>query len=459
MKIERFFCVNLPERTDRWEAISKEFKRLNIDVTRVDGKRIKTPRYAGLEKTNRDIILANKNAESICIFEDDAYFSIDGSLHEYLKKIDIDSQLPKDWGVLYLGCHLWSKRKTLQIAENLLLLNPFEQNSQGFGGRSFAGGSHAIVYNRNAIEWMCSISDDEYYAYRYQDVLVHKLLYKNFKMFCIYPMIAHQIEDFSDLEGQNAKREYIKDHNESMIMKRIPGKQIDYKLSDFPAYCINVDDRVERWIRTKDELQKLDIAVERFSATTPATRKLPVQHDANKYRIFEQCNKESFRRLFAKLLEDGAFPAIVVEDDVKILSHKNMKSIIEKQISYVMANHRNWGAIFLGAYLRQAVSKVNDNLIYLNGYFGGMQCMVVSERLARAFVDSTNFLDSSDNLIFNEIIGRYPCFLINPPSFSQYHDEGSMHDITQKILDDLDEKTLSFIYPQPLNINKKQEKK
>ena len=108
---DRIVCINLPERTDRKSYITKLFKGESIRFEFVDGLRIQPETrsdnmltgYYGLNQAIINILqdCIKNNIDSVMIFEDDVAFSDD-----YLDIFTEDiSHLPKDWGVLYLGCY------------------------------------------------------------------------------------------------------------------------------------------------------------------------------------------------------------------------------------------------------------------------------------------------------------------------------------------------------------------
>lgn len=224
-KIDECFCVNLDRRLDRWRESAEQFDNVAREVTRFsafsNARYVLNPKikkHCGLVESNRYLYRENAG-RTIGIFEDDVYFSINEPLDAYLDKLKLDEQLSPDWGVLMLGGHLWDDRKLLKVGKDLLLMNPpiIEKDVP----KKFVGGSHAVIYSTRALEALAKLTDDEVYSIPCQDVMFqHYLMVKNnFPCYVLWPMIAFQREDFSDLEGHSTKREFIKAHNEKMVMK------------------------------------------------------------------------------------------------------------------------------------------------------------------------------------------------------------------------------------------------
>lgn len=101
MKIfDRIYCINLDRRPDRWEQVSKEFIKYNIDnvirFSGVDGANL-TNTYnllngeLGILETHLRIIDICKkdNIKDVLIMEDDVRFSNDiNSIDEYINNVD-----------------------------------------------------------------------------------------------------------------------------------------------------------------------------------------------------------------------------------------------------------------------------------------------------------------------------------------------------------------------------------
>ena len=91
---EEMYCVNLDERTDRWEHAQKEFEKAGIKdrVQRFSAIRDDDGRV-GIIKSNLGVVkLAKKKGlKNVLVFEDDVEFIVDNPqevLAESLSQID-----------------------------------------------------------------------------------------------------------------------------------------------------------------------------------------------------------------------------------------------------------------------------------------------------------------------------------------------------------------------------------
>lgn len=106
--INKCYCVNLAERTDRWEKVILEIEKLqkvkpNIELVRVDAiKNEKNPKY-GLNQTLTQIIKdAKERGDDMVLFiEDDLEFLSINKLVTCLTTKNI----PNDWDVLSGGSY------------------------------------------------------------------------------------------------------------------------------------------------------------------------------------------------------------------------------------------------------------------------------------------------------------------------------------------------------------------
>ena len=131
---DRIYCVNLKERTDRWQECLKNFKKYDItNFERIDAVKINEnihPKRKGqigcalsFAKCFEDI--KNNNYKNALLLEDDFEFKYDKeTLFEKLNKSLND--LPNDWDSLYLGGTIVSDYGFFPIekySENLFKLN------------------------------------------------------------------------------------------------------------------------------------------------------------------------------------------------------------------------------------------------------------------------------------------------------------------------------------------------
>ena len=110
MNINNFFdeiyCINLPERTDKWKECEDEFKKHNLNVKKFDALK-GSPKNGllggeiGLIATNIEILrdALKNNYDKILILEDDIIFNNDFN-EKFESKI---GDLPDDWESIHLG--------------------------------------------------------------------------------------------------------------------------------------------------------------------------------------------------------------------------------------------------------------------------------------------------------------------------------------------------------------------
>ena len=96
------------------------------------------------------------------------------------------SQLPDDWGCLYLGPNL--QKPLERYSENLYKL---------YAGHA----THATVYNSKELVDF-AIANYNTKDYRWFDVLMAYTVQKKFKCFCVYPIAASQRSCMSDINGK-----------------------------------------------------------------------------------------------------------------------------------------------------------------------------------------------------------------------------------------------------------------
>ena len=166
------YCINLPKREDRWEKFISQ--ALPFVVTRFDA----IPGGSdGCLKSHLSVL--SKCEDEILIMEDDCHILQDWRVFFYAY-----SQLPKDWGVLYLGAILHDKLE--RYSDNLFKLK------QGWA-------THGILYSRKVADY---ILQDGYPIIRLQrnyDNYMARVIQKKFKCFIVYPCFTTQYPGHSDI--------------------------------------------------------------------------------------------------------------------------------------------------------------------------------------------------------------------------------------------------------------------
>lgn len=171
------YCINLKERTDRWEKVQSQFELLGLQVERFDAVKRKRG-HDGCILSHMSLWKKLKSKGIFMIVEDDLKVVVDNP-KEILEKAM--SQLPDDWDMLYLGATL--NQKPERYSENLVRIEK-------------AWTTHAIIYNnQNGVVDAIIDKMDMYKV----DVVLADVIQKEFKCFMTYPMICSQAEGFSNI--------------------------------------------------------------------------------------------------------------------------------------------------------------------------------------------------------------------------------------------------------------------
>lgn len=108
---DKIYCINLNERTDRWQSCLKKFEKYDIqNVERVEAIKPniyedkKTNARLGCTSSWEKVLkkILNENVNHILVLEDDFEFRFEKD--ELFNKLNNSiSELPSDWDIFYLG--------------------------------------------------------------------------------------------------------------------------------------------------------------------------------------------------------------------------------------------------------------------------------------------------------------------------------------------------------------------
>jgi len=127
--VDKIYCINLKKRTDRWEFVSDEFKKINCTVERfeaydgssLDYRSNMTPGEAGCYFSHMNILehMIYNNISKAIVFEDDVVFcdQFNEKFNEFYK------QLPDNHTLVYIGGNYTGevlKIELEQISPNVL---------------------------------------------------------------------------------------------------------------------------------------------------------------------------------------------------------------------------------------------------------------------------------------------------------------------------------------------------
>ena len=183
------YCINLDERTDRWEQVQSQIELLGLKVERFSA--IKKKRgHDGCILSHIALWDRLKDQDTFMIIEDDIKVRVDNP-KEILNKAM--SQLPDDWDMLYLGATL--NQPPERISENLVRIKQ-------------AWTTHAIIYNNQngVVDAILEEMDD----FKVDVVLANSIQHK-FKCFMTFPMICTQTEGFSNIINKHTTYQAITD--------------------------------------------------------------------------------------------------------------------------------------------------------------------------------------------------------------------------------------------------------
>lgn len=234
------YCVNLKERNDRFEQITKEIARvgLNVEFFRVD----RDPEGGALGCLRSHVALIKKakelNLPYIFIIEDDVVF---------LDSIDNIPEPPPDWDMLYLGANIRAKYAT-----------PGEKKGKYSWCRGTFATTHCYAIKASLYDKVITEAEesgkeiDRFYSEDIHPKPEHRA-------YLIYPIIANQTEGFSDIEGRYVNYDFML----SQEATRKPIDTADYELKNGNIILklddphLSTDKEVEDYIR--DVMPKVSI--------------------------------------------------------------------------------------------------------------------------------------------------------------------------------------------------------
>jgi len=197
---DEIYCINLDERTDRWEHAQAEFEKAGIKdrVIRFSAIRDNDGRV-GIIKSNLGIVkLAKKKGlKNVLVFEDDVEFIVDNPQEILTKSLEQVGDL--DWKLFYLGAN--THNKLIKIKTNLILLkNSFAVHSMAYNEKIY----DTFIRRYEGITKITSHSDilDVYFAQHFQE-----------KYICLMvnPMMTTQMNSYSDIEKKVVNYDFIEE--------------------------------------------------------------------------------------------------------------------------------------------------------------------------------------------------------------------------------------------------------
>jgi len=169
-------------------------------------------------------------------------------------------------------------------------------------------------------------------------------------------------------------------------------------LSKLKTYCINLDDRPDRWEEVQEEVRKIGIEIERFPGIKMA-------------KGWQGC-LASHLALWEKCRELDTF--MIIEDDILFL--EDAKENLEKAIEQLPDS---WDMLYLGATLNKPLAPVSENLLRLRG---GWTTHGIIYNNQNGVVDYILTVEPSiriDKFIADVVQEEFNCFMCYPMVASQ----------------------------------------
>ena len=173
--IQKTIVLNLDERTDRLEQVTKELNSVGIEFERFSAIKNEDGRI-GYNQSILRILEENQDIENLFLVEDDCKFIGDLS---HIK--DAINELPNDFDAFYLGSNLQSTHFG-RVGGNLYRLE---------NGWS----THAIIMTKKFRNWCLEYWDKELVFDDFLRVTAQPLK----KCYIIYPMVAVQRASYSNI--------------------------------------------------------------------------------------------------------------------------------------------------------------------------------------------------------------------------------------------------------------------
>ncbi len=151
------------------------------------------------------------------------------------------------------------------------------------------------------------------------------------------------------------------------------------------AYCINLDDRKDRWEECVDEFNKINALndVERFSA---------VEHE----RGIAGCTLSHYE-IIKKCKNDGCKKVLIFEDDVEFDEDDTFYEILDKSL-YQLGKQESWYDMFyLGGNPKgNSNVRVDENLVKLDNV-KTTHAYVISDTIYDVLIDAIENIDDIDD--------------------------------------------------------------
>lgn len=367
---DEIFCINLDKRVQRWDRAQKEFEKLGIldrvnrfsAIDKFGGKR-------GCFESHMKIIHMAKenNLKNVFIFEDDVAVTPLYSQEKFQKSIT--HLQDNTWEFFYMGGFekRIRPRPRYYRLKKKYGLNEVSSDFDYIMKASSVGWNQSYAVNSNIFE---KITDDyknglwEMLAERWRGKPGRTDRYYQHhlkpKAYVCVPSFTTQYDFVSDLQRTRKNRSLrISPSENKIINNKNPFDFFD------GIYCINLDERTDRWDHSCEQFEKLGIRerVERFSAIRPCydsrwDRKTPWGAGKRKYpRLGAVGCAESHKEIIRLSMEQNFKNVLVFEDDFDVCDgwDKNLKSALRD------LENLPWDLFYLGYHLHKAGNMIRPD--------------------------------------------------------------------------------------------------
>lgn len=203
---DEIYCINLDERTDRWEHAQKQFEKAGIldkvqrfsAIKDIDGR-------VGVIKSNLEIvkIAKQKKLKNVLVFEDDVEFIVDNP--QKILQDSINQIVNIKWHLFYLGAN--THQKLAKFKPNLILL----RNAYAVHSMAYSDLIYDIFIRRYEGIKMIKNFDD------ILDVFLANKIQEKFICLMTAPMMTTQMNSYSDIEKRVVNYDFIEERYKKNI--------------------------------------------------------------------------------------------------------------------------------------------------------------------------------------------------------------------------------------------------
>jgi len=185
MKLKELFplsyCVNMDERTDRWNACQAEFDKLNFYPERFSAIKDANPAFGCWQSHLAILKQAQREDKNVLIFEDDVEI-MPGAEDTVERALDEFENI--EWDMFYLGGNI---------------LMPFFQVTDHLARLQHCQSTHSYGVNKKLLPLLVPFIEANKVII---DVLYANYVVPSTRCFITVPMVAIQRASYSDIEKQ-----------------------------------------------------------------------------------------------------------------------------------------------------------------------------------------------------------------------------------------------------------------